>query len=92
MEKVDGWSPIKQFFKCPICGREFTDNEDAVSCKTSHPKVMSVVGWDDWQEVLPATIYVKMTDGRTLRYRFSGEEGKGIPKPFDQPFVVGQWR
>lgn len=93
MEKVDGWNPVKEFFKCPICGREFDDHDDAVGCRTSHPKVVSVVGWDDWQEVLPATIYVKMSDGRMLRYGYCCEETKrAVLPPFAGQVLGGSWR
>lgn len=64
---------------CDICTKEFKGNDaeaNALACEQSHPKAIEIIEQEyncmAPQEILPQTITVKLSDGKTAKYSYRG--------------------
>ena len=61
-----------RLWRCEKCGKDHWDKESAEECEQSHIGVKEI-SYEDYDflgqsEKYPARIYIRMQDGKTLRY------------------------
>lgn len=60
-----------RLWRCEKCGKDHWDKESAEACEKSHIGVKEI-SYEDYfigqSEKYPARIYIRMQDGKTLRY------------------------
>lgn len=61
-----------RLWRCEKCGKDHWDRESAEACEQSHIGVKEI-SYEDYDflgqsEKYPARIYIRMQDGKTLRY------------------------
>lgn len=56
---------------CNICGTAYRSSHDCNKCKESHHNPVGIVaiGYNRAADKYPSTIYIRMNDGETVKYK-----------------------
>lgn len=58
-------------YTCPICGKVFSEYEDAEACSDAHTRIKAVIGFEQYVDT-PTVITVEMSDGQQVMYKAVG--------------------
>ena len=63
-----------KLYICKICGTVYESSHDCNKCKGSHHNPVGIVaiGYHCAADKYPSTIYIRMDDGETVKYKRMG--------------------